>query len=93
MTGRTSAQIQVKQRNLRPTHLSNSSAVTRPETYDDPMRRTLAVETSFTAGSARPGINADGSFTWERKTGKRLSAYVTSEDRAVRSNTVTFAAQ
>lgn len=50
-------------------------------------------ETSFTAGSARPGINADGSFTWERKTGKRISVYVTSEDGSVRSNTVTIAAQ
>jgi plastocyanin len=49
-------------------------------------------ETSFTAGSARPGINADGSFTWERKTGKRISVYVTSEDGSVRSNTVTIAA-
>lgn len=50
-------------------------------------------ETSFTAGSARPGINADGSVTWERKTGKRTAVYVTSEDGAVRSNTVVIAAQ
>jgi hypothetical protein len=37
--------------------------------------------------SGQPGINVDGSFTWERKTGKRLSVYVTSEDGVVKSNT------
>jgi hypothetical protein len=44
-------------------------------------------ETTFTQGSARPEI-ADGSFTWQRKTGKKFYAYVTNDDGAVTSNRV-----
>jgi hypothetical protein len=49
-------------------------------------------ETEFTAGSARPEISADG-FTWERKTGKRVTVYVElSDDASIRSNRVTIQA-
>ena len=44
-------------------------------------------QTTFTEGSARPVIEA-GSFTWQRKTGKKFYAYVTSDDGAVQSNRV-----
>ena len=44
-------------------------------------------ETTFAEGSARPEIT-DGSFTWQRKTGKKFYAYVTSDDGAVKSNRV-----
>jgi hypothetical protein len=48
-------------------------------------------ETTFTAGSARPVI-ADGSFTWQRKTGKRVTVYVTNDDGSIKSNNVTIQA-
>jgi hypothetical protein len=48
-------------------------------------------ETSYTEGTARPVIN-DGDFTWERKTGKKFYAYVTSDDGAVQSNRIIIAA-
>ena len=48
-------------------------------------------ETTFSQGSARPEI-ADGSFTWQRKTGKKFYAYVTNDDGAVKSNRVIIAA-
>jgi hypothetical protein len=44
-------------------------------------------ETSYTEGSARPVIT-DGAFMWQRKTGKKFYAYVTSDDGAVQSNRV-----
>jgi hypothetical protein len=44
-------------------------------------------ETSYTEGSARPVIT-DSAFMWQRKTGKKFYAYVTSDDGAVKSNTV-----
>jgi hypothetical protein len=44
-------------------------------------------ETSYTQGSARPVVNAD-EFTWQRKTGKKFYAYVTSDDGDVQSNRV-----
>jgi len=44
-------------------------------------------ETTFAEGSARPVIS-DGSFTWQRKTGKKFYAYVTSDDGATKSNRV-----
>jgi len=49
-------------------------------------------ETSFTQGSARPEIDADGSFSWQRKTGKRVSVYFASEDGSLTSNRVTIQA-
>ena len=48
-------------------------------------------ETTFTTGSARPAIT-DGEFTWQRKTGKRVTVYVTSDDGATTSNRVTIQA-
>ena len=44
-------------------------------------------ETTFAQGSARPVIE-DSGFTWQRKTGKKFYAYVTSDDGAVKSNRV-----
>jgi hypothetical protein len=44
-------------------------------------------ETTFSQGSARPVIT-DGSFTWERKTGKKFYAYVTNDDGSTTSNRV-----
>ena len=49
-------------------------------------------ETTFTAGSARPEIDTNGSFSWSRKTGKRVSVYFATEDGSVTSNRVTIAA-
>jgi hypothetical protein len=48
-------------------------------------------ETSYTEGSARPVIT-DDAFMWQRKTGKKFYAYVTSDDGAVQSNRVIIAA-
>ena len=45
-------------------------------------------QTGYTAGSARPEIGADGSFSWQRKTGKKTYVYFTSEDGNVFSNRV-----
>lgn len=45
-------------------------------------------QTGFTEGSARPEIGADGSFFWERKTGKKTYVYFTTEDGSVKSNAV-----
>ncbi len=44
-------------------------------------------ETTFAQDSARPEITA-GSFTWQRKAGKKFYAYVTSDDGALTSNRV-----
>lgn len=49
-------------------------------------------ETSFTSGSARPEIGDDGSFSWSRKTGKRVSVYFATEDGRLTSNRVTIQA-
>ena len=48
-------------------------------------------ETAYTEGTARPVIT-DGEFTWQRKTGKKFYAYVTSDDGQVQSNRVIIAA-
>ena len=48
-------------------------------------------ETTFTEGTARPAISG-GEFTWQRKTGKRVTVYVTSDDGLVTSNRVTIQA-
>ena len=48
-------------------------------------------ETTFAQGSARPVISG-GKFTWERKTGKKFYAYVTSDDGKTTSNRVVIAA-
>jgi len=43
-------------------------------------------QTSYSEGSARPKVDADSEFFWQRKTGKKIYVYVTSEDDAVNSN-------
>lgn len=45
-------------------------------------------QTSYTEGSARPVVQQDGSFTWQRKTGKKVYVYITSGDGKVQSNRV-----
>ena len=49
-------------------------------------------ETTFSAGSARPTIDAAGDLSWQRKTGKRVTVHISSEDDQVRSNRVTIQA-
>ena len=44
-------------------------------------------ETSYSEGTARPVIT-NGVFEWQRKTGKKFYAYVTSDDGAIKSNNV-----
>lgn len=51
----------------------------------------LAGQSGHTEGTGKRTIGADGSFEWQRKTGKRASVYFTSGD--VRSNTVVIAAR
>ena len=50
-------------------------------------------ETTYSQGSARPVVQTDGSFTWQRKTGKKFYVYVTSGDEQVKSNRVIIPAQ
>lgn len=47
----------------------------------------------YVQGSARPVIQADGSFEWQRKTGKKTYVYFTSADGTVTSNRIIIAAQ
>ncbi|MFZ9985287.1 MAG: hypothetical protein ACO3G7_04530 [Ilumatobacteraceae bacterium] len=49
-------------------------------------------QTEYTQGSARPTADASGSFTWSRKTGKKVYVYVTSSDGSVKSNRAIVAA-
>lgn len=49
-------------------------------------------QVTYSQGSARPVVQSDGSFTWQRKTGKKLYAYVTFDDGKVQSNRVIIAA-
>jgi len=44
-------------------------------------------------GSDRPEIAADGSFEWQRKTGKKTYVYFTSADGTLTSNRIIIAAQ
>ena len=44
-------------------------------------------ETAYAAGSARPVVT-DEEFTWQRKTGKKVYVYFTSEDDAIKSNRI-----
>jgi hypothetical protein len=43
-------------------------------------------QTSFTEGTARVVVQADGTFTWQRKTGKRIAVYFRDNDGKFRSN-------
>lgn len=49
-------------------------------------------QTTFTEGSANITVGADGSFTWTRKTGKRVTAYIEGPN-AIRSNRVAIQAR
>ena len=44
-------------------------------------------QTTFTAGSARPTVDG-GEFIWQRKTGKRVTVYVSAD--GINSNRVTI---
>ena len=46
---------------------------------------------TFTQGAGTRPIDTDGSFTWQRSTGKQLSVYFTSS--GAKSNTVTIKAR
>jgi hypothetical protein len=48
-------------------------------------------ETTFSQGSAVIAIAADGSFTWSRKSGKKIYVYIA--HGTTRSNTVTIPAR
>ena len=48
-------------------------------------------ETAYASGSARPVVS-DEEFTWQRKTGKKVYVYFTSEDDSIRSNRIIIAA-
>ena len=37
---------------------------------------------------ARPKVTADGTFYWQRKTGKKIYIYFKAEDGAVKSNRI-----
>lgn len=50
-------------------------------------------QTGYSVGTARPTVQADGSFTWQRRTGKTVAVYFTSEDGSVRSNLVILPAR
>jgi len=50
-------------------------------------------QTEYSQGSARPAIDGRGKVVWERKTGKKFYAYLTSEDGSVTSNRVIIPAK
>ncbi len=45
-------------------------------------------ETTYSQASARPVIDATRAFTWQRKTGKKIYVYVTSQDESVKSGRI-----
>ena len=49
-------------------------------------------QSGYTEGSARPTVDAQGDFTWQRRTGKKIYVYFRSVDKDVRSNRVIIAA-
>ena len=51
-------------------------------------------ETSYSAGTARPKVDADGEFGWQRKTGKKIYVYfVLESDTDVRSERIIIQAK
>jgi hypothetical protein len=50
-------------------------------------------QTDYTQGSARRTIDAEGDFTWQRRTGKKVYVYFRSVDSDVKSNRVIIAAR
>ena len=53
----------------------------------------LAGQATFTQGSATILVSADGAFEWSRRSGKRISVYVATPDKSLRSNTVMISAR
>lgn len=50
-------------------------------------------QTEYSQGSARPVVDADGEFFWERKTGKKMYVFFTSEDGSVTSDRIIIQAK
>jgi len=50
-------------------------------------------QTSYSEGSARPKVDADGEFNWQRKTGKKIYIYFSNEDGDVRSDRIIIQAK
>lgn len=50
-------------------------------------------QTSYSEGIARPTVDAEGEFSWQRKTGKKIYVYVEIEGSDVRSNRVVIPAK
>jgi len=50
-------------------------------------------QTSYSEGSARPAIDADGEFSWQRKTGKKIYIYFSNEDGSVKSDRIIIQAK
>jgi len=50
-------------------------------------------QTSYSEGSARPAIDAEGEFYWQRKTGKKIYVYFTNENGDVKSDRIIIAAK
>ncbi|MEY4170865.1 MAG: hypothetical protein RLZ94_1938, partial [Actinomycetota bacterium] len=50
----------------------------------------LKGQPSYTAGAASVTPDAQGNFTWQRRTGKKISAYFTTSGGLVTSNRITI---
>jgi len=50
-------------------------------------------QTSYSAGSSTPAIDADGEFYWQRKTGKKIYIYFTNDDGSVKSDRIIIPAK
>ena len=50
-------------------------------------------QSAFTKGAAQILVSVDGTFEWSRRSGKRISVYVATEDGATRSNRVVIPAR
>ena len=50
----------------------------------------LRGQTAYTAGAASVTPDARGEFTWQRRTGKKVSVYFTTSDGLVTSNRITI---
>jgi len=50
-------------------------------------------ETAYSEGTARPKVDADGEFYWQRKTGKKIYIYFKNEDGTVKSDRIIIQAK
>lgn len=50
-------------------------------------------QTTYSSGFARPLIDSDGEFQWQRRTGKKIYVYFRSSDGLVKSNRIIVQAQ